>query len=78
MFTKGPLASHNFLKITIQKNILKAFFTSTYITTQSSVGQGGLRCQKEWLHNFQGSILQIDGGIIVPELTPEVVGQWND
>jgi len=34
MLTKGPVASHNSLKITIQKMILKTFSTSTFITAQ--------------------------------------------
>jgi hypothetical protein len=33
---------------------------------------------KRWPHNLQGSILQPDGVIGVPEITFEVVGQWNE
>jgi hypothetical protein len=40
MFTKGPLTSHNFLKIVAQEIILKAFSTSTCIIAQ-------LRCRSK-------------------------------
>jgi hypothetical protein len=35
MFAKGPLTSCNSLKIIVQETLLKAFLTSTCITTQS-------------------------------------------
>jgi hypothetical protein len=35
IFTKGPPTSHNFLKIIIQKMLLKAFSTLTSIMAQS-------------------------------------------
>jgi hypothetical protein len=35
MLDEGPSASHNFLKITIQKTLLKTFSTSTCIMAQS-------------------------------------------
>jgi hypothetical protein len=38
MLTKGPLTSHNYLKITTQKMLLKMFLMSTYIMAQ-------LRCR---------------------------------
>jgi hypothetical protein len=34
MLAKGPPASHNSLKITLQKTLLKMFSTSTYLMAQ--------------------------------------------
>ncbi len=40
MLAKVPTTSHNYLKITIQKTLLKSFFMSIYITAQLGVEKG--------------------------------------
>jgi hypothetical protein len=44
MLVKGPTASHNYLKIIVQKTLLNAFSTSTYITAQS-----GCKAKRAWM-----------------------------
>jgi hypothetical protein len=78
MLAKGPLTSHNFLKIIIQETLLKLFFTSTYIMAQLGCRLRRARMPKGWPHNLQGSIPETNGGIGALETAPKGVKQWND
>jgi hypothetical protein len=54
--------------------LLKVFSTSICITTQ-------LKCRSkrtQMPHNLQGLIIQINGGIGVPEMALEIIGQWSN
>jgi hypothetical protein len=44
MLTKGPMTSHNYLKVATRKTLLKMFLTSTYIMAQL-----GCRSRKVWM-----------------------------
>jgi len=75
MFTKGPQASHNSLKITIREMLLKVFFTRPPSQPNQGVGRGGLKCQKGWSHSLQGLTLQTNEGISAPKTALKAIGQ---
>jgi hypothetical protein len=73
-----PLGITQLSKTSSSKMLLKMFLMSTYITTQL-----GCRAKKVWMPKRMvsqplGSILQTNGGIGVPKMAFETIGQWNN
>jgi len=78
MLVKNPSKSHNSPKIATWETLLKAFSTSTYITTQSRCKLKRVQMSKR----MASQPLKVDipnwWGIGVPKMTLEVIKQCSD